>query len=145
MSVQQLSVFVENAPGRLKAIAQVLAQASINMQAISLADTYDFGVVRLIVDDNEKALQVMDEHHFVAKLSDILAVEVTDEPGQLLELLGQFEAAGLNIEYMYAFKIGKENRALMLFKLDDQAKAAQIMRQSGHRVLESQQEVMNAI
>ena len=145
MSVQQLSVFVENAPGRLKAVAQVLAQASINMQAISLADTYDFGVVRLIVDDNEKALQVMDEHHFVAKLSDILAVEVTDEPGQLLELLGQFEAAGLNIEYMYAFKIGKENRALMLFKLDDQAKAAQILRQSGHRVLESQQEVMDAI
>lgn len=145
MAVKQLSVFVENAPGRLKAVAKVLAEHQINMRAISLADTYDYGVVRLIVSDNEKALQVLEDNKFVAKLSDILAVVVGDEPGQLLGLLGEFEAAQINIEYMYAFKISQADKALMLFKLDQQETAMKLLQAAGHRVLDTQQDVMESI
>lgn len=142
MAVQQLSVFVENAPGRLKATAKVLADAHINMRAISLADTSDFGIIRLIVSDNDKALEALKANNFTAKLSDILAVEVEDAPGQLLGLLGEFEAHNINIEYMYAFKTSKVNSALMLFKLDRQEEAEQILREKKHCVLSSQEEVM---
>ena len=145
MAVKQLAVFVENAPGRLKAVVKVLADAQVNMRAISLADTSDFGVIRMIVSDNEKALDVLEAQHFTAKLSDILAVKVGDAPGQLLNLLGEFEQRGINIEYMYAFKIGQADSALMLFKLDQQEAAEALLREKGHHVLTTQQEVMETI
>lgn len=145
MAVQQLAVFVENVPGRLKKVAQVLADNQVNMRAITLADTSDFGVVRMLVDDNEKALKILEDNRFVAKLSNILAVKMGDEPGQLLTLLGEFEANNINIEYMYAFKVGQINEALMLFKVDKEDLAQKVLIEAGHHVFLEQSDVIAMI
>ena len=144
MVVKQLAVFMENAPGRLKALTEVIAQQNINMRAITIADTSDFGIVRMIVDDNEKAVAVLQENNFVAKLTSVLAVEVGDEPGQLLTILGVLDTAKINIEYMYAFKVSHENKALMIFKVDQEPLAIQTLKDNGYVVYENQEQMMSA-
>ena len=145
MSIKQLSVFLENVPGRLKGLTEVLADNNINMRAITLADTSDFGIIRVIVDDNDKAVQVLKEAGFVAKLTNILAVAMDDEPGALLKLLDVMEKGQINIEYMYAFKASCENRALLVVKVNKHEKAKEALLEAGLIVLAQQDDLMRLI
>ena len=117
MSIKQLSVFLENRPGKLFELTALLAEKGIDMRALSIAETTDFGIARLIVNDAYGAAQVLREGQFIAQFSDVLAFAVPDEPGGLHHLLGEFNAAQVNIEYMYAFLGGKKGQAYMIFRV----------------------------
>ena len=117
MSIKQLSVFLENRPGKLFELTALLAEKGIDMRALSIAETTDFGIARLIVNDANGAAQVLREGQFIAQFSDVLAFAVPDEPGGLHHLLGEFNAAQVNIEYMYAFLGGKRGQAYMIFRV----------------------------
>ncbi len=133
----QLSLFLENRPGRLKIPCQVLGKAGINILAMSLADTDRFGILRLIVRDWERAKEVLEDSGSIVTTTEVLAIEVPDRPGGLGELLERFEAAGLGIEYVYAFGSRvPEREAVLVFRLEEPEKAATRLRQAGVRVLD---------
>lgn len=120
MSIKQISVFLENRPGRLKQLTHILAENHVDMRALSLAETKDFGIARLIVDDVFQAVSILKEADFIASLTSVLAVEIPDEPGGLDQLLSIFSEAEVNIEYMYAFIGGKDAKhAYMIFRVAD--------------------------
>jgi len=119
MRIPQLSLFVENKPGHIIVPCRLLAEAGINIVTLSLADTGQFGILRLIVREWKRAREVLEAAGWVVSVTEVLAVEVGDRPGGLVELLGLFEKAGLNIEYMYAFTARLGNRAVLVFRFDD--------------------------
>ncbi|MBQ7260614.1 MAG: ACT domain-containing protein [Lachnospiraceae bacterium] len=120
MSIKQISVFLENRPGTLRKLTGVLAENKIDLRALSLAETKDFGIARIVVDDIFTAMNVLKEADFVASLTPVLAVEVPDEPGGLDKLLNIFSEAEVNIEYMYAFLGGKDAKhAYMILRVSD--------------------------
>ena len=136
MSIKQISVFLENRPGKLKNMTGVLAQAGIDMRALSLAETKDFGIARIIVDDVFEAVNVLKEADFVASLTSVLAVAVPDEPGGLDKLLAYFNEAEVNIEYMYAFLGGNDAKhAYMIFRVADTKAAEAKLAGKGLRIL----------
>jgi len=118
MKVQQISVFLENKSGRLATLTDILGKAGINIRALSIADTSDFGILRLIVNQPEEAFRILKEAGFTASLTDIIAVEVKDEPGGLAAILKILESAGINIEYLYAFLEKSSNDALVVFRVE---------------------------
>ena len=120
MSIKQVSVFLENKPGQLSAMTKLLADNNVDMRALSLAETQDFGIARLIVDDIYEAANVLRNGDFIANFSHVLAFAVPDEPGGLNKLLSAFDDAGVNIEYMYAFLGAKDvKHAYMIFRVTD--------------------------
>ena len=119
MSIKQISVFLENKPGKLFEMTALLAENRIDMRALSIAETTDFGIARIIVNDAYQAAQVLRDGQFIAQFSDVLAFAVPDEPGGLHNLLGEFNAAQVNIEYMYAFLDSKNGQAYMIFRVTD--------------------------
>jgi hypothetical protein len=135
MKLQQLSVFLENKPGQLKRACDLLAQANINIQTLSLADTKQFGILRLVMPEWERAKTVLEEGGFVTKTTEVLAVQVADRPGGLAEILTQVEAAGLNVEYMYAFTFGREDKAVLIFRFDNPDKAIETLKAGGINVI----------
>jgi hypothetical protein len=138
MHVEQVSVFVENRAGRLSEVTAILAENEINIRALSLADNSDFGVLRLIVDDNEKARQVLKNNGFAVSKTEVVAVEVADRPGGLHTTLGLFQQAGINVEYMYAFVRQSGKNAVMIFRLNDIEKGVQILKANGVEVIEGE-------
>ena len=126
MAIQQISVFLENKPGMLAEMTGVLAKANIDMRALSLAETKDFGIARLIVNDVYEASNVLKEGGFVSSLTPVIGVMIPDEPGGLDKVLQVFTAEKINIEYMYAFLGGESGHAYMLFRVGkDMEKAAE--------------------
>lgn len=119
MKVEQLSIFLENRPGRLAEVTAVLAEQNINLRALALADTLEFGVLRLITDRPEDARKALNAKGFSAQVTDVLAVEVPDKPGGLHQILKAFSDAGVNVEYMYAFVGQMGHGAVVIFRLDD--------------------------
>ena len=119
MRIPQLSLFLENKPGRAIVPCRLLADAGINVVTLSLADTQQFGVLRLIVREWQRAREVLEGAGLVVAVTEVLAIEVVDRPGGLVELLGIFEKAGINVEYMYAFTARLGNRAVLVFRFDD--------------------------
>lgn len=143
MSVQQISVFLENKPGTLKKMTGVLASHGIDMRATSLAETKDFGIARLIVDDVLSAVSTLKENDFVASLTPVLAIEIPDEAGGLDKLLDKFTDESVNIEYMYAFPGGRNtDRAVMIFRVADTKAAEARLTGAGVKVL-TQEEISN--
>jgi len=130
MKLKQLSVFLENKPGALSAPCRRLAQAGINLLTLCLADTREFGILRLVVRDWEKARQTLEAGGWAVRLTDIVAVEVPDQPGGLADLLEVFERAGINVEYMYAFSVKAEDRGLLVFRFDDPDAALAALREA---------------
>ena len=119
--VKQVSIFLENRAGRLYEVTHLLAMNQLNIRALSLADTSDFGILRLIVNDPTKAIEVLKKENYTVSTTEVVAIEVKDKPGGLAEILGLFETNKINIEYMYAF-LGKEKEtAIMIFRFDDNA------------------------
>ena len=120
MSVKQISVFLENKPGMMNNMTEVLAKNKIDMRALSLAETSEFGIVRIIVDDVYAATTVLKDEGYVHNVTDVLGVAIPDEPGGLNHVVQILAAAGINVEYMYAFLGGKEvEHAYMIFKVEN--------------------------
>jgi hypothetical protein len=135
MHVRQISIFLENRVGRLHEVTGVLAGAGINIRALSLADTSDFGILRLIVDRPEEAQRILKERGFTVRESQVIAAEVEDQPGGLYRLLGLFQQAGISVEYMYAFVERRTDRAVMIFRVEADARAIQTLRDAGVSLL----------
>ena len=131
MFIKQLSIFVENKHGRLEAIIDALGKNGVNISALSIADTTDFGILRLIVDDTEKAKKTINDIGVIAKVTDVIAVYIDDRTGGLASVLKVVSDGGVSIEYMYAFLGRTEGKALMVLKADDEAKAEKILTENG--------------
>ena len=132
MFIKQLSVFVENKQGALSEIMSKLSENGVNMRAVSIADTQDFGVLRMIVNDTEKAKNVLKEHRVIVAANDVLGVELQDRPGALSEVLKILGAGGVNIEYMYAFVApGREGSAYLVVRPRNNQKAEKILADHG--------------
>ena len=128
MKIHQLSLFLENKPGRLSEPCRVLADAGINILTLSLADTQQFGIMRLIVRDWMKAKEVLEKAGFVVNITEVVATEVADKPGGLANVLAIMEGGGVNIEYMYAFTLRSGDKAVLVFRFDNPDAAIQLLK-----------------
>ena len=128
-------MFLENKPGKLSAVCQALADADINIATLSLADTSDFGIVRMIVDDHEKAKDVLTEKGHVVNVREVIAVCVPDRPGGMAEVMKVLDESGANIEYSYAFSFHKGEKAVLVFRFSDNAKAESALKAAGYTTL----------
>lgn len=135
MRIKQLSVFLENKSGRLAKISRVLGEEQINILALSLADTADFGILRMLVDDPDRAAEVLKEHQFVCIINTVTVVEVDDKPGGLAKVVSVLDDSGINVEYMYAFSSVKTHRAALIFRFEDNAAAIEALQDAGFSVL----------
>lgn len=139
MRVEQIAVFLENKSGRLAEITSILADNGINIRALSVADTADFGILRLIVDQVEKAKTVLKQSGFTVGKTNVIAVEVPDRTGGLFSVLKVVEKAGLNVEYMYAFVNKSGENAVLIFRFDEMDKAIETLQESGFKILTGEQ------
>ena len=136
MTVNQISVFLENKPGTLTAMTGLLADSGVDMRALSLAETNDFGIVRLIVNNVYKATTVLKDAGFVHSLTPVLAVLIPDEPGGLHKVLQVLTDTGVNVEYMYAFLGGGDvDHAYMIFRVQDVKKAGTALSAKGVKLV----------
>ena len=137
MNIRQLSLFLENRKGQLRVPCQVLGDAGIDILTMSLADTQQFGILRLIVKDWEKAKKALEAAGIVVNVTDVLAIDVPDRPGGLASVLEAFEKVGLGIEYMYALAAARERGkfATLVFRLEDPDRAAQLLGEAGVKLL----------
>jgi hypothetical protein len=138
MKVEQISIFIENKSGRLAGITRILSDAGINIRALSLADTSDFGILRLIVDNVDTAKTVLKEKGFTVSKTEVVAIEVPDRPGGLSSLLQILDARLINVEYMYAFVERCGGNAVIIFRFDETDKAIEAIRESGFAILEGE-------
>lgn len=131
MFIKQLSVFVENSQGRLQQIIDALSENDINIRALSLADTTEFGVLRLIVDEDEKASAVLKEKGVISKVTEVIAVSIDDCAGGLAEVTRVISDAGISIEYTYAFLGRSEGKALLVIQTNDEKRAERVLTEKG--------------
>jgi len=139
MLVEQIAVFLENKSGRLAEITSILADNGINIRALSVADTADFGILRLIVDDVEKAKTVLKENQFTVAKTDVVAVEVADKVGGLAAVLKTLDASAINVEYMYAFVNKSGGNAVLIFRFAEMDKAVKDLLGDGFTILSDEQ------
>ncbi|HSO67096.1 MAG TPA: amino acid-binding protein [Desulfatirhabdiaceae bacterium] len=137
MKLKQISVSIENAPGRLYEVTHLLGQAGINLRALNLVDSGDFGTLRLLVSDIAKTRRILMEKSMPARVDDVVAVEIEDKPGRLSELLKPLTQARINVMYMYAFIGMSANNAIMIFRFSDNDKAIELLQENGVRLLDS--------
>ena len=135
MTVEQISVFVENRSGQLGDVTRVLEKAGINIRALSLSDTTDFGVLRLMADDAEKARDALAAAGFTVGTTPVVAVDVADEPGGLGRVLSVLSEHGINVEYLYAYTQQESTRATIIFRFDRTEEAVNVLESRGFRVL----------
>lgn len=139
--VKQLSVFIENSKGRLAHLTRVLGDAGVDLHSLSIADTTNFGILRAIVDDNEKALKVLRENGYTVNITELLAVAVQDIPGGLAQALEILNTEDIGVEYLYSFVRKPTQSALILFKVEDPKKAVAALERHGMKIL-SQEELI---
>jgi len=138
MKVDQISIFIENKSGRLAEVSGALGDSGINIRALSLADTSDFGILRLIVDDSGKALSVLRGQNFTVSKTEVIGVEVPDSPGGLASILKILDRNSLNVEYMYAFVERSSDNAVIIFRFDNIDAAIDVLIRNGVKVLSSE-------
>lgn len=139
MSVKQISVFIENKQGRLVAVTSCLAAKGVNILALAAADTTDYGILRLIVDQPQAAYRALKEANFTVRETEVLAAEVDDAPGGLNRMLKVLEEERINVEYIYSFFGNRVSRALNILKVDDAERAAVALEQAGFRLLSAEE------
>ena len=137
MAIKQISVFLENSAGRLGEVTQVLSQAGINIRAISIADTADFGIMRLIVNKCDEALKALNDAGFTTRVTTVLTVEIDDVPGSLARVMELFRKHMINIEYLYASLEGTPGKAVVIFKLMEYERGIQILTENNIPIIES--------
>ncbi len=137
MSVKQISVFVENKEGRIKKAINTLAEENINIRALSIADTTKYGILRLIVSDNEKAIAALEKDGFIVKENEVILLAVPDKPNGLNSTLAIFDEKGINLEYLYAFVSSKTDAAIVVMRLENMEKAIEALQNSDVKILET--------
>lgn len=135
MKVEQISVFLENKSGRLSEVTRILGSGGINLRALTLADTTDFGILRLIVNDNRRAVDLLKAGGFTVGTTEVVAVEIPDRPSGLADILDVLGGAGINVEYMYAFVEPCGGRAVVIFRFDDAERAIATLQKAGVSIL----------
>lgn len=136
MQVEQISVFLENKTGRLSEVTGILAEAKVNIRALALADTSDFGVLRLIVDDNRRAISILKENGFTVGSTQVVAAQVKDVPGGLHYILETLRGSDINVEYMYAYVRHTGEDAVMIFRFDNVTAAIEVMQKNDISVID---------
>ena len=137
MIIKQISIFMENTAGRLADITDLLAKAGINLRAISLADTADFGILRMVADQPDAAVQLLKKAGFTARETDVIGVEVPDHPGELARVMALFRDAGVSIEYLYASLEHQTDKAVIVLKVDDIKAGVTLLEKHGFLTLSS--------
>lgn len=135
MKVEQISIFLENRAGRLEEVTRILSENEISIRALSLADTSDFGILRLIVSDHEKAKKALKENGFTVGRTSVVAVEVDDKPGGLNSILQTLSKGGVNVEYMYAFVQQSAKTAIIVFRFDKTDQAIELLCKEGLKII----------
>lgn len=139
MKVKQVSVFLENKSGRIAEVTRLLGDGGINLKAVSIADTADFGILRLIPDKPEDAVSTLERAGYIAKLTSVIAVEIEDHPGSLADVLSIFEKRAINIEYLYASLERGTKNAVIIFKVEDAEQAIQALSEEHVRILSNEE------
>ena len=134
--IKQISVFVENKKGRLARISEVLGQSCVDMIALSIADTTNFGIMRCIVSDPDKAIALLKAHDFTASTTEVIVAEVVDKPGGLSYVLELLDKAEISVEYLYSFVRTPNENALILFRVEDIAAATEVLKEGGVKLLD---------
>ncbi len=135
MSLKQLTVFVENKQGTLVDITDTLAKHNVNIRALSIADTQDFGILRLIVNDNDTALKTLSDEGYLIKTTDVVGVKIGDQPGKLSKALNVLDENGINMEYLYAFMARTEKHAYVVLRVADNAAAEAALEAAGFHLI----------
>ena len=128
MPIKQLSLFVENRPGSLSAVCKVLKDNNLSIRTLSLADTQQFGILRLLLAEHEQAREALEKAGFIVKVTDVLALEVPDRPGGLADILAILDRHQLSVEYMYAFTFGMDDKAVIVFRFEDPLLAIELLK-----------------
>lgn len=139
MLIKQISIFVENKPGRLSYITNILKENNIDIRALSIADTKDFGILRLIVNDPEKTCEVLKTAECTVTITDVLAVGINDEPGGLSVVMDTLYKNTISVEYMYAFVSKTDDIAYVILRVADNSKAAEVLKSAGIKLLTSKE------
>ena len=139
MQIQQLSVFIENKPGRMAEVTEVLAEAQVDIRAISVADTRDFGILRVIVDKPQEAVEALKAHGMTVTLTKVIAVGIDDKPGAFSKAVRLLSNEGFDVEYMYAFVSPKADTAYVILRVQDNQKAILALQQGGIPVVQGEE------
>ena len=135
MALKQLTVFVENKQGAIVDITDALAKSEVDLRALSIADTKDFGILRLIVNDNDKAQKALNDHGYLIKTTEVVGVKIGDAPGKLSKALAVLDDAGINLEYLYAFLARTERHAYVVLRVADNASAEKALTDAGFHMI----------
>jgi hypothetical protein len=138
MKLKQISIFLENKEGRLKKAINILSQNNINIRALSIADTSEFGILRLIVPEPEKAQEKLEENNFVVKVNEVIAVEVPDQPGGLDSILSILYDSQINVEYLYAFVEKNEDKAIVVIKTENIDEGIAALEESNIKIMSAE-------
>jgi len=128
MKLHQIAVFLQNQPSQLSGICRTLANAGLNIATLSLADTQQFGILRLVLRDWETAAKVLEKAGYLVQIREVVATEVEDRPGGMADILHVVSKAGINVEYMYAFASHPQNKAVLIFRFDDPDRAIDVLK-----------------
>ena len=135
MSIKQITVFVQNKKGTLVSLTETLSKNNVNLRALSIAETQDFGILRLIVNDEKTAEKVLSESGYVMKVIDVVGVKIADDPGKLTEALDVLDKADINVEYLYAFMARTEKHAYVVLRVEDNAAAEEALVAAGFKMI----------
>ena len=135
MAIKQLTVFVPNRKGTIVSVTDILAKNNINIRALSIAETEDFGILRLIVNDENKAEKVLKEQDYLIKVVDVVGVKIGDEPGKLTSALGVLDEANINVEYLYAFMARTEKHAYVVLRVENNNEAESALENAGFHLI----------
>ncbi|MDO5859927.1 amino acid-binding protein [Methanobrevibacter sp.] len=138
MAVKQISIFVENKEGRIKKAIDTLAKENINIRALSIADTTKYGILRLIVSNNEKAIEALEKNNFIVKENEVIILAVPDEPNGLNSTLAVFDEKEINLEYLYAFVSSNTDEAIVVMRLENMEKAIEALNESDVKILDEE-------
>ena len=137
MKIKQISIFLENSAGRIAEVTNTLKEAGINLRAIMIADTADFGILRIITNDSEKTIKVLQEANFTTRTTDVLAVKIPDKVGSLHEVMVLFQKNNINIEYLYASFEVTEYSTVIIFKVENADAGLKVLNQNGYSTISS--------
>ena len=135
MAIRQLTVFVENKQGTIVSVTDTLAKHNINIRALSIAETQDFGILRLIVNDEQAAVKTLQEEEYLLKITEVVGVKIGDEPGKLTAALRVLNDANVNVEYMYAFMARTEKHAYVVLRVEENAEAENLLVNAGFHLI----------
>ena len=135
MAIKQLTVFVQNSKGSLVSVTDILSKNNVNLRALSIAETQEFGILRLIVNDEKTAEAVLAENGYLIKVVDVVGVKISDEPGKLTEALAVLDEANINVEYLYAFMARTERHAYVVLRVEDNEIAENLLTGAGFKLI----------